>query len=54
MKNQANVQIRVLPALFTVFMFLLPAQDRDDFWKFIHFLLYFFFNVSKALAVVPI
>ena len=27
-----------------------PAPDRDDFWKFIRFLIYFFFDVSKALA----
>ena len=35
-------------------MFRVPAPDRDDFRKFMHFQLYFFFKVSKAFAADPI
>ena len=42
--------MRILPALSLLFLSRVPAPDRDDFWKFIRFLIYFFFNVSKALA----
>ena len=39
---------------FAVSMPRVPAPDCDGFWKFIRFLLYLFFNVSKTLAADPI
>ena len=41
-------------SFFAVSMSRVPAPDRDDFWKFIRYLLYFFFNVSKVLTADPI
>ena len=47
--------MRIFPALsFAASIFHVPARDFDDFWKFLNFLLYLFFNVSKVLAADPI
>ena len=40
-------------SFLAVFMSRVPALDCDDFWKFIRFLPYFSFNVSKVFTSDP-
>ena len=37
-------------SFFAASISYVPTSDRDNFWGFIRFLLYFFFKVSKAFA----